>query len=116
MRQLLSIEATLGATAKLVPGQSVKKYWYKVLKAGVSFMTKIKEGDKVFTTIQQEPYYSGYEGLPKTIIPVGAIGIVGTINVPAVRSTRTFTCVDFIVNGRKWRGAYHKGEIKRVRE
>lgn len=83
---------------------------------------KFKVGDKVVTTQDERPYYSGYAGNPVVLIPKGSIGYIGAIDVPCVRGKGTFNCVDFIVpdkyNGNpalkndKWRCSIKSENLK----
>jgi len=74
----------------------------------------MKLGDKVLTLVDK-PNYSGMRQFDK-IIPAHSVGIVGAVKVPRVMmigdKCQTFNCVDFIVNGKKERAAYHTHEIK----
>lgn len=83
-------------------------------------MAKFKLGDRVETLIPDEPYYSGYGGNPRIVIPAGTVGVIGAVDVPAVRHRKgkpyTFFCVDFEIEGKHWRGSYYKDEIKLVKQ
>jgi hypothetical protein len=83
-------------------------------------MAKFQVSDLVKVKIEKEPYYSGYGGNPKITIPVGTIGVVGAVDVPAVTQSRyvphptTFNCVDFRLDDKKWRGSYYDNQIERA--
>lgn len=92
----------------------------------------LAKGDRVKLLIAKEPYYSGRAGNPKVIIPIGTEGIVGVVDVPAVRQRMNpgtgkyydppdFNCVDFILpdmfqgdprhGNNEWRCAVHYHEM-----
>ena len=92
----------------------------------------LARGDKVQLLVAIEPYYSGRAGNPKVVIPAGAEGIVGSVDVPQTiqRRDRTtgrlipapdFNCVDFILpdvfqgdpkhGNNQWRCAVHYHEM-----
>lgn len=66
-------------------------------------MSKFKVGDKVVLKKAQEAYYSGYASNPVVILPVGAVGIVGSVDVPCCYyikgQPQKFNCVDFVLPG-----------------
>ena len=65
-------------------------------------MPKFQVGDAVRARVDMEPYYSGYAGSPKIIIPAGSIGYVKATDVPSVwRERISLVVVDF--GGRVWR-------------
>lgn len=61
----------------------------------------LKIGDKVTCRWPVEAYYSGYAGLPQMHFTPEMTGVVGAIDMPAVRygsfPSDTFLCVDFHV-------------------
>ncbi len=87
-------------------------------------MSKFRIGDRVELLVDKEPYYSGYAGNPKVLIPAGTIGVIGDVDVPGVYSGKTFTCVDFelpnVYHGNSkqnlWRCSCYRGEIRLHKE
>lgn len=81
-------------------------------------MSKFKVGDRVRLLVEVEPYYSGYAGSPKVVIPAGQEGTVEAVDVPCVRQTRKgfsyFICVDFELQGRNWRCSVYKDQIEKI--
>lgn len=45
-------------------------------------------------------------------IPKGAIGEVGAIHVPYVDRPGNFNCVDFVIDGRRVKGAYKLSDLE----
>jgi len=66
-------------------------------------ISEVKVGDKVTCKQEEAAYYSGYAGNPVVIFKPGMVGIVGSVKVPYVRTSRGqnsyFVCVDFKVAG-----------------
>jgi len=65
---------------------------------------KFKVGDKVRLRRPMRPYYSGYSGNPDVTVEVERVGVVASVDVPAVHPTRDgrtrmFNCVDFRIPG-----------------
>ena len=68
-------------------------------------------GARVRLLVAKEPYYSGYSGNPRVVIPKGTVGVVGAVRVPPVTVSRAwqkehpgqeppdFNCVDFVIDG-----------------
>lgn len=87
---------------------------------------KIDIGDEVVTLKDVEPYYSGYAGNPKVIIPKGSFGLVGAVKCPYVNKKGYFNCVDFLIpgvfqgdakfNDCTWRASLTNKEIKVYRK
>jgi hypothetical protein len=95
--------------------------------------SKFKIGDKVELLAPQEAYGSNYAGSPVVIVPVGAIGVVGSVDVPFVTQPRGerqkwFNCVDFVLpgvyhfgietapNSDRWRCGVVEKEMRKVKE
>jgi len=79
-------------------------------------MYKPKIGDTVTCLYAVEAYYSNYGTLPACHFMPGDTGIVAHTDLPSVcRERVTFSCVDFTKDGRRWRVALTRDNIKRIR-
>ena len=82
---------------------------------------KFRIGQKVQTLVDAIPYYSGYAGNPKVLIPKGSNGIIGAVKCPYVNKQGYFNCVDFVISDKfhgnpkfknnVWRCSFNDKEI-----
>lgn len=75
----------------------------------------VRIGMSVTTTEPVEAYYSLYGGRPKQQFRPGMIGAVAALDVPRVRSSGSFVCVDFTGDdGTRWRGGLDYRQLRRI--
>jgi len=72
---------------------------------------KFMVGDRVSPKIMKRPYGCKYSGSPDIWIQPGMIGVIGAVDVPAVRGRGTFNCVDFEIASQKWRCSFDSDEL-----